>query len=728
MDIKEVLLTNYLPYAKGVIVGRAIPAIDGLKPAQRRILYTMYTMGLVNGGKIKSSNIVGQTMKIHPHGDMAIYETMVRMATGNEALNVPYVESKGNFGKVYQKNLAFAAPRYTEAKLTGICKEVFDGINENAVDMIENFDSTMTEPTLLPVKFPSILVNPSNGVAVGLSTSIPSFSLKNTCEATIGILRGKITNASELMDVLGVPEYTTGGYIHADKASLTKLGETGKGSFVFSGTVTTYPDKIIINEIPYRTTAEEIIEAIEEHVKDGQLKEIVDVRDEIDLKGFRLVVVLKNRNVNPKAVLNKLCRLTPLRTSISYNTRVIIGDKCEEIGLYDLLQKWIGFRAASIGRIYEFRRNKATGEEHLLAAWEKIKNNITEVVEIITKQKEADAKNSLIKKFGLDADQADYILDMKVKTFTADNLAKRLADLQERRDLIAECTKVINSDNEKYKIIISDLERIIKNYATDNKTHQADLIVETEEPKEEEVIDDSVVNVILTRSGFVKRLANMHDMTSYVLPEGEEEMARWAVKNNEDILVFTFDGTVYKILVNSIDASRGGLKDEVYKLIGLPNASQIMWIDTAGDYSKHFNLVYKNGRGTRVKYSDAIGKRKKYKALFEASKPGEVWLTTADKFFMITARRKAAYCDLTLMGVSNNRVAFKVARVSPGDKIWRLQPLDDIPCLPLIDLDKYNKEYTVLIGDDELWEGANPKVVKESDEAEVNEEVNNTNE
>ncbi len=719
MDLKKVLLGNYLPYAKGTIVGRAIPAIDGLKPAHRRILYTMYTMHLINGDKIKSSNIVGQTMKLHPHGDAAIYETMVRMATGNESLNVPYVESKGNFGKTYSKTLAFAAPRYTEAKLAPICKEVFDGIDEDGVTMMDNFDATAKEPELLPVKFPSILVNPSNGIAVGMSSSIPSFSLVNTCKATIGMLKGEITDAESLMDVLGVPEFTTGGFIHASKEDLVKLGKTGKASFVYSGTVTTYSNRIEILEIPYNTTAEDIIQAIEEHAKAGDLKEVTKVGDEIDLKGFKIVVHLKNK-VNSKQVLQKLCRLTPLRKPISFNTRVIIDNRCEEIGLYDLLLRWIDFRVGVITRIYNFRKNKAENEAHILETWEKINGKAKEVANLITSFPEQEVKKQLISRYKMDEIQADYLLDVRVRVLTQDNVIKKLNELANKREIIANCNKILGSDNEKYKVIINDLERIIKEYGNKNKTHQADPIVEVEEPVEEVKIDDSIVNVIMTKSGYLKRLSSLRDMTSYTLPEGEEEEKRWTCRNNEHILVFTYDGTVHKILVNDIDASRGGLKDEIYKVVGLPNRKAIMLVDASGDYSKYFNMVYPNGRGTRVYYNRAKGNRKKYKGLYDPCEPGKIWITFADKFFMITAKRKAAYCSLELMGLLSNRVAFKVARVNHGDYIWGLQPIENVPDISAIDLDKYNKDYTVCINDDILWE--QPKKDTDEENIETSEE------
>lgn len=722
MNIQNILLSNYLPYAKGTIIGRAIPSIDGLKPAQRRILYTMYRMGLINGSKTKSSNIVGQSMKIHPHGDMSIYESVVRMTVGNEALNAPYIDSKGNFGKVYSSDLAFAAPRYTEAKLMPICKEVFDGMDEDAVEMIDNFDSTTTEPTLLPVKFPSILVNPSNGIAVGMSSSIPSFSLVNACKATIGILKGEINDAGELMDVLGVPEFSTGGYIHADKATLRALGETGKGSFIMSGVVERYSDRIIINEIPYRTTAEAIVEAVEENIKNGNLKEVSHVSDEIDIKGFRLVVMLKARS-NVSEVLRKLCRLTPLRMSINFNTRVIINNRCEEIGLLELLNKWIGFRTSTISRIYNSRFKKAAEDEYLLSSWEKIKGDIAGALTIISKGEEEIVRTSLMSKYGLSEKQANYLLDMKLRMITLDNMRKKLADLDKTRANMVEYKKVIDSDQEKYKIIVDDLSRIITSYGSANRTHQTDLIVETATPIEEAKVDDRTVVVITTKSGYIKRLTSTNDIASYVLPEGEEEQHRWAVKNNEDILVFTHDGTVHKVLVDSIDASRGTLKDELYKLAGLTNKKEILFVDAAGDYSKYFNLVYPNGRGTRVYYNKAKGARRKYKSLFDECEVGKVWITFADQFFMITAKRKAAYCNLELMGILSSRVAFKVARVNRGDFIWGLQPVENVPDIDSVDLDKYRKDYTVCINEDILWEGAGKQATEETEETDGEDSV-----
>ena len=702
MEITKVLLSNYLPYAKGTIIGRAIPSIDGFKPVQRRVIYSMYKAGLLQGKKSKSSTNVGRIMQLHPHGDMSIYESMVRMAEGNESLNVPYIESKGNFGKVYSKDLAFAAPRYTEVKLAEICKELLEGIEENAVDMINNFDDTTIEPTLLPVKFPTILVNPSSGIAVSTSSNIPSFALKNVCDATIGILDGSIGDAERLMEVLGVPEFTTGGHVHASKEDLIELGKSGRGSFIVSGTVTTYPDRIVIHEIPYRTTAEDIIEDIEEYAKSGELKEVSNVSDEIDLNGFKLVVKLK-RGSNPREVLAKLCRYTNLRMKMSFITRVIINDRCEELGLYSLLEHWINFRMQTITRIYQYKCDKAKQREHLLEAWEKIKDDVRAVANLIANTNEDDAREQLAHRYGMTEEQLNYLLDMRIRSLTQDNLKKRLGELANVREDVVGYISVVNNDDVKKKMIIEELTKIRDRYGAERKTQHADPIVETDEFKKEEIVDDTLVRVILTKSGYLKRLATLRDIETYELPEGEEVKKIWNIRNNEYILVFTYSGECHKILVNSIDASRGDLKDRLLRLLSLPDEREILFIDASGDFSGYFNLVYPNGRGTRVYYDRVSGNRMRYRSLFQKGEYGQLWVTKADEFFMITAKRKAAYCDLTLLGKLSNRAAFKVARVGYEDYIFGLQPVENVPDIKKIDIERYNKDYTVNIGEDRLW-------------------------
>lgn len=704
MDVTKVLMRNYLPYAKGVIIDRAIPSIDGMKPANRKILYTMFKMGLINGDKTKSTNIVGQTMRIHPHGDTTIYDTLVRMATGNESLNVPYIESKGNFGKVYSRDLAYAASRYTEAKLAPVCKEIFDGIDEDAVEFVNNYDDTMQEPTLLPVKFPTILVNASNGIAVGMGSSIPSFGLNNVCESVIGIIDGKIKNADDLVTVIGIPQFTTGGRVHITQNEMAKILNDGHGSVTMTGTAVTYPNSIVITEIPYKTTAEAIISAIEEHVKSGELKEIANISDEIDLHGFKLVLTLK-RGAVVSNVLRKLYIYTPFRSTISFNVRVIINNECRTMGVLELLNTWIEFRKDCIQRVYEYRLKKASDKEYFLSSWEKIKLDIRGVAHIIADKNETDAKAALMESYSLDEKQAEYLLDMKIREFTNDKLQKHLKELSDLRGNIAEYRRIIASDAAKYTIIKEDQQRIIDKYGMSNKTKLA-AVLDLEKEKEAikpESTDNDPVCVIITKSGYVKRVVASY-MGSYKLPDNEEELKRFYTRNNDNLLVFTYDGTVYKVLVNSIDASRGKLTDTLTSLIGV-SPKEIMFADMAGDYSKHFNLVYPNGRGVMVNYSKAAGKRSKYKSLFENCVPGTAFWTFEDKFFIVTRKRKAAYCDCSLL-LSRTRTAFKVARISSGDYIIGIQPLKDVPNPKLIDLNKYSKEYTVLIKGDDLWEGA----------------------
>ncbi len=704
-DIKKVLIENYMPYAKGTIVARAIPAIDGLKPVNRRILYTMYKMGLLNGNKTKSANIVGQCMKLHPHGDMAIYEAMVRMTTGNEALNVPYVESKGSFGKVYSKDTRFAAPRYTEAKLAEICKEIFDGIDEDAVDFMDNYDSTLKEPVVLPVKFPTILVNTSSGISVGTSSSIPSFGLTPVCKATIGLLDGSIQNVVELMDVLGAPEFTTGGHIHGTPRNYVALGENGKGSITVSGTVETYHDRIVITEIPYGTTIEAILDEITAQAKDGELKEVSDVRDESDLNGLRAVIELK-RGSNVSQVLRKINRVTKLRMKMSFTTRVILERdgklRCVELGLLDLLQEWIEFRMKTIQRMYTYRYGRKAEQEHLLEAWEKIKNDIREVANFITNNDESKVREYLMSKYDMDEVQVDYLLDMRVKEFTKDRLAKRLAELESVRKEMELFKSILDSDEKKKGIIISELQTISNKYGTERKTAMVAPIVEVEdEGEDEDAVEDIPVSVVITKRGYIKRLVTLRDESNFVMHDDDEVKWRFMCSNADSVLLFTYSGMCYKIPVHLIDASRGVPKDFIFNLVERADDSEILYAAPAEDYSGYINIVYSSGRGTKVRFDKVAGNRSKYKNVFDAGTPGTLWCTTADKFFIITKQRRAAYIDLEMATRLSTRTAFKVARVANDDHIFGIQPLDRVPDKN-VDLEKYSKGYCIKIKD-QLW-------------------------
>ena len=701
MELGKVLLSNYLPYAKGTTIGRAIPAIDGFKPSQRRVLYTMFKMGLLTGNKAKSSKIVGQVMGIHPHGDSAIYETMVLMTTGNEGYNVPFVESKGNFGKVYSKDLAFAAPRYTEAKLCPISRELFEGIDEDAVRMIDNFDNTLKEPEILPVKFPNILVNASSGVAVGTSSNIPSFSLNSVCDATIGILKGEIKDGTGLAEVLKNPEFTTGGFLHTDKKMMENLCNKGYGTFTITGNAVTYPGQIVITEIPYNTTAEDIIEAIEEYAKTGELNEVRDIRDEIGLDGLKIIIEIK-RGYDSNKVLGKILKYTSLRNKISYRTRVIIDDRCLDLSLFDVLEEWIKFRQKTIQNIYTYRLNKEAEQEHILKAWEIIKDIIPEIVDVISKNNESKAIEILNKKYGLDDKQTDYIMNMKVKNITTDNAEKNLKKLEEIRGNVDAYTKLATDEKTRKNLIVKELQEIKEKYGSESKTQVAEPVADVEE-HEEVVISDDPVQVVLTKNGYVKRLITDRDVERFECPIGDEIVRTWNLKNNDHLLVFTYDGEVRKVLVDSIDATRRNLSDKLAVLAGIEDSDNILWIDSAGDYSGNFNLIYPNGKGVKIQYSRASGNRAKYISLYEPCEKGKCWITKEDQFFIITYKRKAAYADVSTLGILNNRKAFKVARIARGDAICGIQPLKFVPDRNIIDLDRYSKDYTVNIGDDVLW-------------------------
>lgn len=708
MKITDALMRNYLPYAKGVIVSRAIPDIDGLKPSQRKILYTMYLMKLLDGDKTKSTNIVGQTMKLHPHGDQSIYETMVHMTSGNETLNVPYIESKGNFGKVYSRDLAYAASRYTEAKLAKICKEMFDGIDEDAVEFESNYDDTMMEPKLLPVKFPTILVNSSSGIAVGMGSTIPSFGLKNVCMAVVGILEGKINNEDELISVLGIPEFPTGAIVNADKKMMVDIAKTGTGSITMTSSVDLYSDRIVVNEIPYKTTVEAIISATEAHVKSGELKEVTGTSDETGLDGFKLVINFKPRS-DPREVLRKMCYYTPLRCNMSFCTRVIINNKCVPKGLLDLLRDWIDFRENCIRRVYTFRFNKESRKEHLLTAWEKLEAHIHEAGQVIFNNTEEMAIEVLTNQWGLDTEQAEYIMDMKAREFTSSRLKKHLNDLANSRALIAEYRVVMDDKNERYKLIIQDQERIIKTYAKDNKTHIGRVVdLEAEREREKGISapvapDSSMVDVVISKNGYMKRLATANMMVSYELPDNEELWYRITTRNNHQLLVFTVDGSCHKVQVNDIDSGRGKLKDTIQNTIGVP-LDRIVKIDDCGEYDKTFNIIHGNGRGYIVDYSKASGKRRVYKNLFEPVEGFWYSVMDSNQFFLVTRARKAAYVDVDNM--RRRADSFKLPRITGDDDLITMIKASNVPDISKIDLTRYKNGYAVSIGSDELWKGA----------------------
>ena len=698
-DIKAVLVQNYMPYAKGTIVARAIPAIDGFKPVNRRILYTMYKMGLQRN-KSKCANVVGSVMKLHPHGDSAIYDALVRMTTGHGALNVPYIKGKGNFGKIYSED-AYAAYRYTEAGLDDICQEIFEGIDENAVDFKPNYDNTDIEPVTLPVKFPNILVNPSSGIAVGMSSNIPSFGLREVCEATVGILEGEITNTEELMKILGAPEFPTGGFVHGGLQDYVTIGETGRGSVTVSSNVDIHKGTIVIREIPYKTTIDAIKEDLWQAAKEGDIREISDIRDESDIDGLRLVIELK-RGSDVRRVIKKLNKYSKMVMRISFITRVIIDNRPRELGLLELLEEWIKFRLNTLQRIYKFRLDKKENERHLLETWEKIADDIREIAITIASTSEEEAENILKEQYELDGTQVKYLMDMRVKDLTENRLAKKLKDLESVRYDINFIKSILESDIEKKKIIISDLKHIKDKYGSDRKTIMAKAINFSRKESLEEQIEDVDVSVVITARGYMKRLMSLNDEFNLKLHEDDKIKFKVNCSNKDTLLVFTYDGTGYKIPVYSIEAGRGLPKDNISNILEGVSNDNIMYITNAGDYSGSINIVMYHGRGVKLRFSKLSGPRSKYRSLFEGGNRGTVWCTPADKFFVITRKRRAAYVDVTPLSILGSRSAFKAARIMADDEIFGLQPLYNVPDKDIIDLERYSKGYCVKIRD-RLW-------------------------
>lgn len=697
---------NYLPYAEEVITARAITALDGLKPVQRRSLYGMHRMG-VYGKDVKSARAVGDVMgKYHPHGDSSIYDAICMMTDKYNALNVPYITGEGYFGSVTDESSA-AAMRYTEVRLMPICKELFEGIDENAVDLVDNFDGTEKEPTILPVKYPTVLVSTTSGVAVGMSANLPSFNLRNVCNATIGVIKGTITNPSELADVLGSPEFTTGGVLHCSKKSIENLCATGKGRFVLDGSAATYPTEIVIYEIPYLLTAEKLIEEIGDAVKEGKLEGVKDADTLSDKSGFKISVTLK-RNVDPTKVLNDIYRLTSLRKRISFSTTVIIDGEPVDLSILELEKKWIEFRRKTIVRLYKHRYDIKEKDRHEMEAWVKITGNIQEVVNIVTNNKYDEAKDKLVEKFGLTDIQVKYLLDFKLYQLTVDRAEKGLADYYKLEKEVNDLQDIINNVHRVDDVIIKELTDIAERYGTEPKTHVGEEITEEDMSKPVVEINTDTVHVVYTQNGFIKRLISLKDMNSFEAPNGDKEVRRFILKNNEHLLVFTYSGEVYKVIANSIDAGKG-LTEQLYAKLGLSSKDDIMYIDTAGDYKGHINIIYSNGKYVKIFYSKISGVRQKYINVYEPTSPGFVVVTKEDEFLVLTNKFKASVAHVGYIVMNKKKTtSSRICRVTAGEGIIGVVPYSVATknCSEEYIKEKYSRDYTILIREDRLWDSA----------------------
>lgn len=602
--ITETLKTNYMPYAMSVILSRAIPEIDGLKPSHRKLLYTMYLMGLLNGKTIKSANIVGRTMQLNPHGDASIYETMVRLSRGNESLLYPYVESKGNFGKAYSKNMMYAASRYTEAKLAPICSELFCDIDKDTVDFVDNYDNTMKEPRLLPVTFPTVLCNVTTGIAVGMASSIASFNIREVCETTIALMKNK---AHVISDTLIAPDFVVGGYVLYDKDELDKIYETGKGSVKVRAKYSY--DKsyncIDITEIPPTTTSEAVIDKIVELAKANKVKEISDIRDETDLKGLKITIDLK-RGTDPDKLMQRLYKLTPLEDTFSCNFNVLIDGKPGVRGVRELLNEWIRFRLNCITRRVNFSLAKKRKQLHLLKGLSKILLDIDKAIKIVREtENESDVVPNLMIGFGIDETQAEYVAEIKLRHLNREYILKRIDDIEALENEIAELEEVLSSEKKKKQIIISELQNVIKKYDTGRKSeilYEIPEDIETEEPE----VADYPVTVFLTHGGYLKKIktANLRMSGEQKVKEGDAVARSVECSNKDELLVFTSKHQVYKAKLDDFPDTKASVLGEYLPgKLEMEEGETALYTAVISKYQGYMIFVFENGKLAKVDLS-----------------------------------------------------------------------------------------------------------------------------
>ncbi len=599
--ITKTLEENYMPYAMSVIVSRALPEIDGFKPSHRKLLYTMYKMGLLNGAKTKSATIVGETMKLNPHGDQTIYETMVRLAKGNESLLHPYIDSKGNFGKAYSRDMAYAASRYTEAKLEKISAELFRDIDKNTVDFVPNYDNSTTEPVLFPTTFPSVLVNSNVGIAVSMASAICPFNLSEVCESAIGLLKDPDFDISQ---TLKGPDFPGGGYIIYDKEELDKVFSTGRGSIKVRAKYNYDKGEncIEITEIPPTTTVEAIIDKVIELVKLNKIKEISDIRDETDLSGLKLTIEIK-RGVDAEKLMQKLFKMTPLEDSYSCNFNVLIEGMPKVLGAKDILLEWIRFRRTCVRRRVEFELNKKKDKLHLLEGLSKILLDIDKAIKIVREtEEESEVVPNLMIGFGIDEIQAEYVAEIKLRHLNREYILGRLEEINQLKNDIAELTDILSSNRKLNNIIISELLDNIKKYSQPRKTlfiYPSDIPDE----EEEEETPDYQVNIFVTAEGYFKKITPLSLRMSSVqkLKEGDSIALQVETSNKAEILFFTDKAQVYKAKISDFTETKASVMgDYIPSKLSFDEDEKIVGTVITLDYKGNILFFFENGKVSKV--------------------------------------------------------------------------------------------------------------------------------
>ena len=637
--ITETLETNYMPYAMSVIVSRAIPEIDGFKPSHRKLLYTMYNMGLLNGNTIKSANIVGRTMQLNPHGDAAIYETMVRLSEGYQALLHPYVSSKGSFGKAYSRDMAYAASRYTEAKLAPICAELFSDIDKETVDFVDNYDATMKEPVLFPVTFPSVLVNANTGIAVGMASSICPFNLKEVCETTIAYIKDNDINVA---DTLLAPDFPIGSQLIYNREEIEKIYETGRGSFKVRG-VYSYDKSqncIDITEIPPTTTSEAIIEKVIELVKLKKVTEINDIRDETDLGGLKITIDLK-RGADPEKLMKKLIKMTPLEDSFSCNFNILIAGSPKVMGVKEIISEWVAFREECVKRRVFYKLTKAKDKLHLLKGLEKILLDIDKAIKIVREtDEESQVVPNLMIGFGIDEIQAEYVAEIKLRHLNREYILKRTKDIESLIAEIEDMEGTLKSRNKLLKIIIKELETVAQKYGQERKTQIISAALETEEQEEIEV-DNSPVTLFFTKDGYFKKITPLSLRMSgeQKLKEGDEITQIIESTNAAELLFFSSAHQVYKSRTSDFaDGKASIIGDYIPSKLEFDDAENAIYMIETNDYSGYVIFVFDNGKIAKVplsSYKTKTNRKKLIKAYSEKYKLHSIIYVKEDREILI---------------------------------------------------------------------------------------------
>lgn len=621
--ITETLETNYMPYAMSVIVSRAIPEIDGFKPSHRKLLYTMFKMGLLSGARTKSANIVGQTMKLNPHGDAAIYETMVRLSTGYQALLTPFVDSKGNFGKVYSRDMSYAASRYTEAKLSAICSEIFRDIDKDTVDFADNYDGSMKEPGLLPTAFPNVLVSANMGIAVGMASQICGFNLGEVCQTTIEFLKDP---EHDLLSTMPAPDFPTGGEIIYDRSAMENIYRTGRGSFKVRSRWRYLPKENIIEiyEIPYTATSEAIIDKVAELIKVGKVREINDMRDETDLSGLKLAIDLK-RGADPEKLMQKLFKLTPLQEAFPCNFNILVAGNPRVMGVREILEEWTAWRMECIRRRVYFELSKKKDKLHLLKGLQRILLDIDKAIAIIRETElEDDVVPNLMMGFGIDQIQAEYVAEIKLRNINREYILKRTQETGDLEQEIEGLEETLNNRRKIKNIIIDELKQIVKKFPSPRKTGivYAD---EIEEFDEEQQVEDYGVTLFLSHEGYFKKITaqSLRMSSEQKYKEGDSLNVSFEASNRGELLFLTDKQQIYKAKVADFeDVKASVLGIYLPSKLQMDEGENIISMVDPGDYSKNLLLIFENGKAARIDmaaYETKTNRRKLVNAFSDKS-------------------------------------------------------------------------------------------------------------